>query len=332
MYILLEKLFQAQNLSKLESYQLFKAIINGQLNETQLSGALIAMKVRGETQEEIFGAVNALLDNVKTFNRPEYDFADIVGTGGDSIKTINISTASSLVAAACGVKIVKHGGKSTSDNFGSSEILKSLGINLNISSNKAREILDDLNICFLSASKYHTGFYHAIKVRQRLKTRTIFNILGPLVNPARPSLTVIGVYSTKLLRPIINILKILKYRHAIVVHGGGMDEVILYDINHIAELHKGNITFYHLTHKDFGFELQPKGLLNINTPEENHNNFMKLIRGKGDKSHEETVAANVAMILKVFGNKNLHDNAQYALKVIKSGKVYELLSSLLSRG
>ncbi|PPI88164.1 anthranilate phosphoribosyltransferase [Candidatus Pantoea edessiphila] len=332
MNAILDKLYHARILTELETYKLFEAIIHGQLNQSQLASALIAMKIRGETQEEIFGALNALLDNIKPFPRPEYIFADIVGTGGDLSRSINISTASAIVAASCGLKIVKHGSKGTSSNFGSSEMLTSLGINLNISSNKARKMLDDLNICFLFAPKYHTGFCHAIQVRQQLKTSTMFNILGPLVNPARPPLSVIGVYSPKLLLPIANILKLMDYQRAIVVHGGGMDEVVLHDVNHIAELHNGKITLYSLKAEDFGFDFHSKKLLTVNTPEDNRNIFIELLKGNGQKSHEETVAVNVAMLLKIFGNENLNDNAQYALNIIRSGKVYKLLLDLSSRG
>ncbi|PPI86780.1 anthranilate phosphoribosyltransferase [Candidatus Pantoea edessiphila] len=329
---ILEKLYQSKILTKKEIYQLFEAINKGQLSSAQLAGALIAMKVRGESQEEIIEAVNYLLKNAKPFPRPNYIFADIVGTGGNANKSINISTASALVAATCGFKMIKHGSKGTSNNFGSSEILNAVGINLNISSREARQMLDELNICFLFAPRYHTGFYNAIEIRKQLKTSTIFNILGPLVNPARPPIAVIGVYSPKLLLPMINILKILDYQRAIVVHGGGMDEIVLYDANNIAELVNGKIIFYHLTPEDFGFRLHSKKLLTVNTPEENINNFIKLLKGNGQKNHEEIVAANVAMILKIFGNENLHNNAQLALNIIQSGKAYKLLLALASRG
>ncbi|MXP50939.1 anthranilate phosphoribosyltransferase [Pantoea sp. SoEX] len=327
-----DKLYKLKVLTKTESYQLFESILHGKINSAQLTAALISMKLRGETQEEIIGAVKALLDNAKPFPRPEYIFADIAGTGGDSSCSINISTASALVAASCGFKIIKHGGKGT-NNFGSSDILTSLGVNLNNSPNDNRKILDELNFCFILAPKYHAGFSHAIKVRQQLKISTMFNILGPLVNPARPPLSVIGVYNPKLLLPIANILKIMDYQRAIVVHGGGMDEIILHDINHVAELHDGKITLYHLTAEDFGFTYNANGKsLTINSTEERYNNFIKLIKGCGYQLHEETVAANTAMLLKIFGNENLRDNAQYALNIIRSGQVYKLLSDLKSRG
>ncbi|MBK4775415.1 anthranilate phosphoribosyltransferase [Candidatus Pantoea edessiphila] len=333
MNVILEKLYQSKILTKLESYQLFENIINGQLSSIQLTAALIAMKTRGESQEEILGAVKALLDNAKPFPRPKYIFADIVGTGGDLSRSLNISTASALVAASCGLKIVKHGSKGNANNFGSSETLTSLGINLNITPDNARKILDELNICFIFAPIYHTGFYHAIEVRQQLKTRTIFNILGPLVNPARPPLSVVGVYSPKLLLPVINILKVLEYKRAIVVHGGGMDEVILHDINHVAELQNGKITLYHLTAKDFGFKYHSNiKALTVNSIEESCNSFIKLIKGYGNTLHEETIAANVALLLKIFGYENLRDNAQHALNIIHSGQVYKLLLALASRG
>ena len=192
---ILEKLYRAESMSQQESQQLFSAIVRGELEPSQLAAALISMKVRGERPEEIAGAAKALLDDAQPFPRPDYPFADIVGTGGDGTNSINISTASAFVAAACGAKIAKHGNRSVSSRSGSSDLLAAFGIRLDLPAEEARKALDDLGVCFLFAPQYHTGFRHAMPVRQQLKTRTLFNVLGPLINPARPPLALIGVYS-----------------------------------------------------------------------------------------------------------------------------------------
>ncbi len=218
---ILEKLYQAQTLSQQESHQLFSAVVRGELKPEQLAAALVSMKIRGEHPNEIAGAATALLENAAPFPRPDYLFADIVGTGGDGSNSINISTASAFVAAACGLKVAKHGNRSVSSKSGSSDLLAAFGINLDMNADKSRQALDELGVCFLFAPKYHTGFRHAMPVRQQLKTRTLFNVLGPLINPAHPPLALIGVYSPELVLPIAETLRVLGYQRAAVVHSGG---------------------------------------------------------------------------------------------------------------
>ncbi|BBU84192.1 anthranilate phosphoribosyltransferase [Escherichia coli] len=238
---ILEKLYQAQTLSQQESHQLFSAVVRGELKPEQLAAALVSMKIRGEHPNEIAGAATALLENAAPFPRPDYlSFADIVGTGGDGSNSINISTASAFVAAACGLKVAKHGNRCVSSKSGSSDLLAAFGINLDMNADKSRQALDELGVCFLFAPKYHTGFRHAMPVRQQLKTRTLFNVLGPLINPAHPPLALIGVYSPELVLPIAETLRVLGYQRAAVVHSGGMDEVSLHAPTIVAELHDGD--------------------------------------------------------------------------------------------
>jgi len=331
MHTILEKLFQAEILTQAERHQLFSAIITGQLEPTQLAGALIAMKVRGEQPQEIAGAATALLEDAKPFPRPDYAFADIVGTGGDGSNSINISTASAFVASACGLKVAKHGNRSVSSKSGSSDLLAAFGISLDLPAEKARQALDDLNVCFLFAPQYHSGFRHAMPVRKELKTRTIFNVLGPLINPARPPLAVIGVYSPELVLPVAQTLKVLGYQRAAVVHGGGMDEVALHSATHVAELRDGDITSYQLTAEDFGLSSHPQEALAGGTPEENRDILARLLQGNGELAHEEAVAANVALLLKIFGHEDLRQNAQQALETIRSGRAYEQVVALAAR-
>ncbi|MGV3344376.1 anthranilate phosphoribosyltransferase [Enterobacteriaceae bacterium LUAb1] len=329
---ILEKLYQGQILERHESETLFSAIIASQLDITQLAAALVAMKVRGEHPEEIAGAVCALLADAKPFPRPEYPFADIVGTGGDGSNSINISTASAFVAAACGVKVAKHGNRSVSSQSGSADLLAAFGIRLDLPAGQARRALDELNICFLFAPQYHTGFHQAVSVRQQLKTRTVFNLLGPLINPAHPPLAVIGVYCQTLVHPVAQTLQVLGYQRAAVIHGGGMDEVALHAPTQVAELRNGQVTDYQLTPEDFGFSYYDKSLLAGGTPEENRVILTQLLQGKGCLAHEKAVAVNVALLMKMFGQEDLRDNAQTALTAIHSGQAYERLIALAERG
>ncbi|CNK76804.1 anthranilate phosphoribosyltransferase [Yersinia proxima] len=330
--LLLEKLFRAESMTQAESQLLFAAIVRGELEASQLAAALISMKVRGETPAEIAGAAQALLADAQPFPRPDYLFADIVGTGGDGTNSINISTASAFVAASCGVKVAKHGNRSVSSRSGSSDLLAAFGIRLDMSAEQSRLALDELGVCFLFAPQYHTGFRHAMPVRQQLKTRTLFNVLGPLINPARPPLALIGVYSPELVLPIAETLKVLGYQRAAVVHGGGMDEVAIHAPTQVAELNNGSIESYELAPEDFGLNRFELGSLQGGVPEENRDILARLLQGKGEAAHAAAVAANVALLLKLHGQENLRHNAQQALEMIHSGQPFERVTALAARG
>lgn len=327
-----DKLYRAETMTQQESHELFGAIVRGELEASQLAAALISMKLRGEHPDEIAGAASALLADAQPFPRPDYLFADIVGTGGDGTNSINISTASAFVAASCGAKVAKHGNRSVSSRSGSSDLLAAFGIRLDLPAIESRQALDDLGVCFLFAPQYHTGFRHAMPVRQQLKTRTVFNVLGPLINPARPPLALIGVYSPELVEPIAKTLRVLGYRRAAVVHGGGMDEVAIHATTHVAELRDGEIESYQLTSKDFGLNSYSLDALLGGTPEENRDILARLLQGKGEPAHAAAVAANVALLLKLFGQEDLRHNAQQALEMIHSGQAYTRVSALAARG
>jgi len=328
----LEKLYRAEVMTQAESQQLFSAIIKGELEPEQLAAALIAMKVRGEQPAEIAGAAQALLADAEPFPQPDYPFADIVGTGGDGTNSINISTASAFVAASCGARIAKHGNRSVSSRSGSSDLLAAFGIQLDMPAEQSRAALDDLGVCFLFAPQYHKGFRHAMPVRKALKTRTLFNVLGPLINPARPPLALIGVYSPELVKPIAETLRTLGYQRAAVVHGAGMDEVAIHASTQVAELKNGHIETYELTPQDFGLDSYPLSALKGGEPEENRDILARLLQGKGAPAHEAAVAANVAMLLRLFGQEDLKQNAQQALAVIRSGEPYQRVKALAARG
>lgn len=329
---ILEALYQGKPLAKAQSQQLFQQIIQGKLQPTALATAIISMKVRKETPEEIAGAALALLDNADDFARPDYDFADIVGTGGDGVNSINISTASTFVAAALGYPIAKHGNRGVSSKSGSSDVLGALGIKLNMSAETARQALDDLGVCFLFAQQYHSGFRHAAPIRQQLKTRTIFNILGPLINPAKPKRILLGVYHPDLIEPIAETLRMLNYQHAIVVHGSGMDEVAVHGATLCAEVIGDEISYYEVSPFDFGLPTYRLADIAGGTPEQNCAILTAILQGHGNAAHEAAIAVNVAMVMKLFGQHDLKQNAKRAITAMHSGKAYQLLSALAERG
>lgn len=325
---ILALLFDKKTLSETQSSTLFSAIVKGELSAEQLAGALIALKLRGETIEEITGAVTALLAAAQPFPSPDYPFADIVGTGGDGANTINISTASAIVAASLGLKIAKHGNRNVSGLTGASDLLSALGVNITMSAETARKALDDIGLAFIFAQQYHLGFKHAVPVRQALKTRTIFNILGPLINPAKPKRQLLGVYSPDLLRPYAETCARLGHQHSIVVHGCGLDEVAIHGQTQVAELRDGKIDYYSLSPYDFGFEPQPLETLRGGEPAENAKILTALLQGKGKKEHAQAVAMNTALLMKLFGYEDLKQNAEQVLDRLANGKAFETLEKL----
>lgn len=325
---ILTALFDKKVLTQSQSQTLFTAIVKGEILPEQLAGALIALKLRGETIEEITGAVTALLNAAEPFPTPDYPIADIVGTGGDGANTINISTASAIVGASMGLKIAKHGNRSVSSKTGASDLLTALGVNINMSTENARKALDEIGLAFIFAQKYHTGFKYAVPVRQALKTRTIFNILGPLINPADPKRQLLGVYTPELLKPYAETNARLSHEHSIIVHGCGLDEVAIHGKTQVAELRDGQIEYYDLSPKDFGFEPKPLESLRGGEPLENAQILTALLKGQGKAEHNQAVAMNTALLMKLFGYENIRENAQEVLEHLATGKAYNTLEAL----
>ena len=325
---LLEQLYSGHSLSTSESTALFNAVIQGELSNEQIAAMLIALKVRGVNTEEITGAVAASLQNAKEFPHPNYSFADIVGTGGDGQNTINISTASAIVAASMGAKVAKHGNRSVSSKSGASDVLTALGVNVNVTPEQARQALDEIGVCFLFAQQYHSGFRHVAPVRAALKTRTIFNILGPLINPARPTYHLLGVYAPELVKTYAETAVALEHQHSFVVHGSGLDEVALHGETQVAEIKNGKIEYFTLTPEDFGLKAQSLESLRGGEPQENAQYLTALLQGKGKAEHANAVAANTALLLKLFGHYDLKQNVQNVLAHLVSGKAFETLQKL----
>lgn len=325
---LLDKLFANQALTRAESHAFFSEVVKGNVSNEQLAAALIALKLRGETVEEIAGAATAALENAAPFPTPDYAFADIVGTGGDGHNTINISTTSALVAATMGYRIAKHGNRSVSSKTGSSDVLTHLGINVGVTPETARLALDETGICFLFAPTYHGGFKYAAPVRQALKTRTLFNILGPLVNPAHAKRQLLGVYSPELVKVYAETVKTLGCEHTIVVHGAGLDEVAVHSETQVAEIKQGQIEYYTLTPEDFGVQCHSLEALKGGEPAENAKKVTAILQGKGEPAHIDAVAVNVALLMKTFGENDLKANVQRMKETLASGKAFETLVKL----
>lgn len=325
---ILKKLYQGKSLSQIESEKLFNNIIQNHLSPIQIGSVLISMKIRGETLEEILGAANALSAHSKYFPKPKVLFADITGTGGDNKNTLHISTISAIVASVCDVKIIKHGNYSASSVSGSMDFLKQFKYT-EIDVNHALNLFNKLGICFLCASQYYKILKDLICIRKELNTPTIFNILGPLINPSKPPLALIGVYKKELLFPVAQILKFMQYtHHAIIVHCDGIDEVGLHAPTNVFELNNGAINDYTLTPSDFGLNSYPLSEICYNSKNSTQFDMIKLLKGQGKLSHISVIAANAALLLKLFGYTDLRSNVLLILDKISQGDPYKKLLSL----
>ncbi len=328
---LIQKLIEQSDLSSTEIQSLFNAIVQGELDSTLIASMLTALKIKGETPEEIAGAALSLKNNALPFPVVNYDCSDNCGTGGDGTHTINISTTSAIVAASLGIKMAKHGNRSVSSKSGSADVLGQLGINLNMTPELAKSCLDETNLTFLMAPVYHSGIRHAMPVRQALKVRTLFNILGPLINPAGAQTQIIGVYDEKLITPIAEALKILGKKAAWVVHGSGMDEMALHGSTEVVELNNGELNKFTVSPKDFGLEQYPLDAIKGGSPEENAANIKQVLSGQGEAAHNAAIAINTAPLVLLNGlADDLKEATNLVLEQLKSGKALATLEQFVA--
>ncbi|MFY8273319.1 anthranilate phosphoribosyltransferase [Pseudoalteromonas sp. SSDWG2] len=323
------KLYQQSDLSFDETHSLFNDIMQGRVDDITLASLLTALKIKGESAEEIAGAAAAMRENATPFVTNATDLVDTCGTGGDGANTINISTTASIVAAACGLNVVKHGNRSVSSNSGSSDLLQRLGININMSPELAAHVLEQTGFTFLFAPLYHSGVKHAMAVRTTLKTRTVFNILGPLANPAKPQAQLLGVYSPALCLPMAKTLQKLGCERAMVVHGCGTDEIALHGDTHVVELKEGQLQQYTLSADDFGLANFSLEALAGSGPDYNAQAATAILSGQGSAAHNSAIIANVAALL-VLNNKaaNFKEAAQHVAHILKSGVAMQTLNAI----
>ncbi|MEO3865606.1 anthranilate phosphoribosyltransferase [Rheinheimera fenheensis] len=316
-----------QPLSFSQTEQFFTAVVQGAVEPVHLTALLVALKMRGETADEIAGAASALRAAAKAFPQPGINSIDCCGTGGDGSNTINISSTAAIVGAAMGLKVVKHGNRSVSSRSGSADLLEQLGINIQMSPEQASAALEKTGCSFLFAPLYHAGIKHAMPVRNALKSRTLFNLLGPLVNPAAPDYQLLGVYDPKLCRVMAQALKQLGVKRAWVVHGSGCDEVALHGNTYVCELKDGELNEFSLTPDDFGVAQMPLSALSGGEPAENAAATLAILQGEGQQAHKAAVAINVAAMLKIAGlGDDLKLNTRAVLELLSSAKAFDTLT------
>lgn len=326
----LNTLYQQQHLTAEQSQRVFSHILQGNVSDIHLSALLSALKIKGEHQGEIAGAAHALRDHALEFSTSASQLVDSCGTGGDGANTINISTTAALVAASCGLNVVKHGNRSVSSNSGSADLLAALGINIELTPAQGAKLLEQTGFTFLFAPLYHQGVKHAMPVRNTLKTRTIFNILGPLINPARPQYQLLGVYSPELCLPMAKTLQSLGVKRAMVVHGSGTDEIALHGTTHVAELNGEQITQYQLSAEDFDLPYAPLSALAGQSPQYNAQISRAILQGKGSVAQQNAIIANVAALLFLTNKQPCLKSASKQVKsVLSSGQAYAKLQHII---
>jgi len=331
----LPKLLSGEDLTADESRHLFERLVLGRLEPAEIAAMLIALRMKGETPEEMIGAAEALSEAALPFPRPDYLFADCCGTGGDGAGSINVSTAAAFAAAACGLPVAKHGNRSVSSRCGSADVLEALGARLEMTPEGARQVLDEAGFCFLFAPAYHPGMKHAAAVRRQLQVRTVMNLLGPCVNPAQPPVQLLGVADQKMLRRIALVLGAQGVRQALVVHGSGLDEVALHAETRAIRLHNGTITELELTPEQAGLQRAPLNALAGGDAAENGARMRALLEGRGGAAETDMVALNAGALLMTAGlADDLKEGTQRASHAIRSGAAGKVLDRFIeaSRG
>ncbi len=324
-----EALHQAINRKNLDfntAAAVMEEMMRGEATQAQMAAYLTALRMKGETIEEITASATVMRKMAAKIN-PPFAVMDIVGTGGDEVGTFNISTTSAFVIAAAGIPVAKHGNRSVSSKSGAADVLEQLGANLNITLEQTEQILERTNMCFLYAPAHHASMKNVAPVRSEMKERTLFNILGPLANPAQATMQLLGVYSMDLVEPLAKVLSNLGVTRGLVVYGSdGLDEITLTGSTHICEIREGKIVKYDITPEQFGFKCCKLSELTGGTPEENAKITIDILSGKLNGPKKDIVVLNSALAIYLgTDNTSMEDCVKTASGLIDSGKAYEKL-------
>lgn len=326
---LLARLADGQTLSEFDAEEFFAACLRGEPTPAQIAAAVTAIRLRGETVGELTACARAMRRAAVTLDHP-YQVVDTCGTGGDGLHTFNISTASALVAAGGGLKIAKHGTRALSSKSGSSDVLAALGVKIDAGLEQQRKALDEANICFLFAPAHHGAMRHVLPVRAELGFRTIFNLLGPLSNPAGARRQVLGVYDPRLLEPLARVLGALGAERAWTVHGSGMDEMTVTGPTMVCEWRDGGVRNFNITPDAVGLQKHSLDELTGGSPEVNAAALTRLLDGEKG-AYRDVVLLNAAAAF-LIGDKveTLREGVELATAVIDDGRAKAALAGLVA--
>jgi anthranilate phosphoribosyltransferase len=326
---LLAKLADGQTLSEDDAEQFFAACLRGEPTPAQVAAAVTAMRLRGETVGEITACARAMRRAAVTLDHP-YDVIDVCGTGGDGLHTLNISTAVGFVAAGGGLKVAKHGNRAVTSKSGTADVLAALGVNIDASRAQQRRALDEAGICFMFAQSHHGAMKHVAPIRQQLGFRTIFNLLGPLTNPAGARRQVMGVSAPRFIEPIARALGALGAERAWAVHGGGMDELTTTGETEVAEWRDGAVRFFTITPEAVGLPRAALADLTGGEPEFNAAALTRLLAGE-ESAYRDIVLLNAAAAFLVGDRvETLSEGIELARQVIDDGRARAALDGLIA--
>ncbi|MCF2655860.1 anthranilate phosphoribosyltransferase [Lacrimispora saccharolytica] len=326
----IEKIVLKEDLTYDEAYAVMNEIMNGETTPTQNAAFLAALSTKStkaETIDEISGCAQAMREHALTVDGGDMDTLEIVGTGGDRAGSFNISTTTAFVAAAAGIKVAKHGNRAASSKSGTADCLEALGANINLEPEKCVSLLEDAGFCFFFAQKYHTSMKYVGSIRRELGFRTVFNILGPLTNPIKPSRQLLGVYDEYLLEPLAKVLTSLGVKNGMVVYGREkLDELSTAGETAVCEFNNGEYSSYVLTPEQFGLTRSTKKDLEGGTPEENAKITRDILSGKDRGPKYETVLMNAGAALYISGKAtDIADGIGKARELIDNGEALKAM-------
>lgn len=326
----ISKLIEKQNLTIEEATAVMDEIMSGKATDAQIAGFLVALRLKGETIDEITACAKVMREKASRIKPKNHDkLIDVVGTGGDKSGTFNISTVSAFVTAGAGIPVAKHGNKGVSSKCGSADLLTALGIKIDLEPKKVEQCINEVGIGYMFAPTFHGAMKYAIGPRKELGIRTVFNILGPLTNPAEAPYELMGVFDEKLVEPLAEVLGKLGCKHALLVHGNGLDEITLEAPTKVAEYRDGHIKTYEIKPTDFGIKLAELKEIKGGSPEDNAKITLDILRGKEKGAKRNIVLLNAGAAIYVADKANsIKEGIEKAKDSIDSGKALEKLNKL----
>ena len=324
------KLSKKQDLAYAEAEAVMDEIMSGQATPVQMSSYLTALSLKGETIDEITASAAGMRAHcIKLLHN--LDVLEIVGTGGDGSNSFNISTTSSLVIAAGGVPVAKHGNRAASSKSGAADVLEALGVKITLTPERSAEILKKINICFLFAQNYHIAMKYVAPIRKELGIRTVFNILGPLSNPAGANMELMGVYDQSLVEPLAQVMANLGVNRGMVVYGqDSLDEISMCAPTSVCEIRDGKFTSYEITPEQFGYERCEKGALTGGTPAENAEITKAILKGEKKGPKRQAVCLNAGAALYIAGKSaSIEEGVKLAESLIDSGAALKKLEEFV---
>ena len=327
----IKKVTEHEDLSHDEMVAVMRLIMTGEATQSQIGGFLIGLRMKGESIDEIAAAASVMRELATPVDVSGPHLVDTCGTGGDASATFNISTASAFVVAAAGGKVAKHGNRSITSKSGSADVLEAAGVNLDLGPDQVAQCVNELGVGFMFAPKHHGAMKHAIGPRREMGVRTIFNVLGPLTNPAGAPNQVLGVFSNALVEPLANVLKQLGSEHVLVVHSeDGMDEISIGAATHVAELKEGEIRDYIITPEEFGIERASIASLAVDSAEQSLTVIRSIFSNEAGPGRD-IVAMNAGAAIYAAGLADkLGEGIKVALDVIADGSAQAKLDGLIA--